>query len=91
MAGVAICARYIVAVMLVAVPAEARVCCVAIQAETVLQVDRRSGAKTEYGIGRRALLTTPHTFGVISGWPMTGFALQLTVTKRSVRVSWIRM
>ena len=91
MAGVAICARNIVTVMLVAVPAEARIGCVAIQAETILQVDRRSGVRAEYGIGRRALLATPHAFCVISRRSVTGFALQLTVTEGSVRVSWVRM
>ena len=63
----------------------------AIQAESILQVDRCSGVSAEYGIGRRALLATPYAFGMIPRRPVTSFALQLAVTEWSVRVSRICM
>ena len=89
MAGVAISAGDFVHVMIVAVPAKARVGRVAIKAEVILSVDRRCGVRAEYGIGRGALLAASYASCMISGRPVTGFTLQLAVTEWSVRVSRI--
>jgi hypothetical protein len=85
----AIRARDIVEVMIVAVPAKARVRRVAIHAETVLGVDRRRRVRSEDRAWRRPVLSTAYSPGMISRWAVAGFALQLAMTERSVRVCWI--
>jgi hypothetical protein len=88
-ARVAISAGDFVKVMIVAVPTEASIRGVTIQAEAVLNIDRCRGAWAKHSIRCRALLATPYACGVIARRPVTSFALQLAVTKRSVRVSRI--
>ena len=91
MARVAIRASNIVAVMLVAVPAEARIGRVAIQTKAVLSINGCRGFRTENGVGSGPFLAAPYACGVLSRWSVTSFALQLAVTERSAWVSRVRM
>jgi len=91
MARVAIRARDFVDVMVVAVPAESRIRSMAIHTLTVLGVDWRRGVLAEYGARGGALFATPYPSGMIAGWSMAGFALQLAVSERPVRISRVCM
>jgi len=86
MARMAIGAGNFVDVVVVAVPAKARICCVTIHAESVLGVDRCRRVLAEDSAGSGAFLAAAYPPGMIPGWSVAGFALQLAVTERSVRV-----
>jgi hypothetical protein len=68
-----------------AVPAEADVRIVAIEAVVVLHADLGFLVRTEFD-DRRAFLATPDPGRVCSARPVTGFALQLAATERATRV-----
>jgi len=87
----AIRAGNFVDVMIVAVPAKARVRGVAIHAEAVLGVDRCGRTLSEDGARSGTLFATPYPSGMIAGWSMAGFALQLAVTEWPVRISRVCM
>lgn len=91
MARVAVRACDFVAVMVVAMPAEASIRCMAIQTEAVLIVYGRYGVGTKDGVGSRAFLTAPYACGVLSRRSMAGFALQLTVAEWPIWVVGVRM
>ena len=86
MARMAIGAGNFVDVVVVAVPAKAGICCVTIHAESVLGVDRCRRVLAEDSAGSGAFLAAAHASGMIAGWSVAGFALQLAMTERSVRV-----
>lgn len=68
-----------------AMPAEADVSIVAIEAVVVLYADLSFLVRTEFD-DRRAFLATPDPGRVCSTRPVTGFALQLAATERATRV-----
>jgi len=91
MARVAVGAGNLVDVMIVAVPAKARIRSVAIHAEAVPGVDRCGRTLSEDGARSGALLTAAYSPGVIAGRSMAGLALQLAVSERPVRVCRVCM
>jgi len=86
MARVAVGAGDFVDVVVVAVPAKARIRGVAIHAEAVPGVDRCGRALAENGARSGTLLAAANSPGVIAGRTVAGFALQLAVTEWPVRV-----
>ncbi len=91
MAGVTICARDLIDVVVVAVPAETCIGRVTVHAPGILGVDRRRRVLPENGTGSGAFLTAAHASGMIAGRPVTGLALQLAMAEGSIRIRWIRV
>ena len=73
-----------VVIVVAAVPAEARVALVTAQAGAVLGFGRVTNAEGQER--RRPLLAATHAAGMVTGRSVTGFALQLAVPERSVRI-----
>ena len=86
MARMAIGASDFVDVVVVTVPAKARIRGVAIHAEAVLGVDWCGRVFSEDGARCGAFLAAAYSSGMIAGWAVAGFALQLAMTERPVRV-----
>lgn len=91
MAGVAICARDLIDVVVVAVPAESCIGCMAIHALSILGVDRRRRVLPENGTGSGAFLAAAHSSGMVARGAMTGFALQLAMAEWSIRIRRVRV
>lgn len=82
----AVGARDVIHVVVVAVPAKAGVSLMTIQAEVVLYSDRRRNGRAEVGTGWRAFLATTYAAGVVARRTVAGLTLQLAVTEWTVRV-----
>ena len=65
-ARMAIGARYVIHIVVVAVPAEACIGCMTIQAQAILHVDRRTGTGTEIRAWCRSLLAATNASRVIT-------------------------
>ena len=91
MAGVAICARYLIDVVVVAVPAETRIRCMAIDALGILGVDRSRRVLPENSTRSGPFLTAANSACMVARGAMTGFALQLSVPKGSIRIGRVRV
>ena len=85
-ARMAVGARDVVHVVVVAVPAKSGIGLMAIHAEVVLYVDRCAAALAKNCAWRRSLLAATNASRVITRGSVTGFTLQLAVTKRTVGV-----
>lgn len=66
-------------------PADAHVSCMAVQAHSVLNLDRCIVTSIEID-QRRSFLASAHTARMSAAWTMTGFALQLAMAKRATGV-----
>lgn len=75
-------ARYFVIVMWAAMPAEANIAVVTVEAHAVLYRNVGAGPGTKFNDGRPCL-AAPYPGSVCATWPVTGFALQLAVTERT--------
>ena len=91
MAGVAICARDLVDVVVVAVPAKTRIGRVAVHAQGILGIDRRRRVLPENSTGSGAFLAAPNSACMVSRRAMTGFALKLAVAEWSIRIGRVRV
>lgn len=91
MAGVAICARDLIDVVVVAVPAKTRIGRMAIDALSILGVDRSRRVLPENSTRSGAFLAAPNSACMVSRRAMTGFALQLAVAKGSIRIGRVRV
>jgi len=88
-AGVTVGARYFIHIVVIAMPAEAGVRRMTIQARAVLNLDRGRRIRAEIDSRGRPFLAATNTTRVIAGRPVARFALQLAVAERAVRVSRI--
>jgi len=89
MARMAVCACKIIEIVFIPVPAKAGIGGMAIDAQTVLNVDRCRRTGAENRAGRSAFLAATNATGVITGRAVAGLALQLAVTEGAVWISRI--
>ena len=85
-AGVTVGARYVIHIVVIAVPAEAGIRLMTTQAGAVLNVNRGRRIRAEIDSRSRPFLAATNPAGMIARRSMTGFALQLAVAERAVRV-----
>jgi len=91
MTRVAVCTRNVIHVVVVAMPAKTRIGCMTIQAKAVLHIDGRAAALAKNCAWRRSLLAATNASRVITRRSVTGFALQLAVSERTVGIRRYRV
>jgi hypothetical protein len=91
MTRMAVGAGDVIHIMIIAVPAKARIGCMTIQAKAILNIDRCAAALAKNRAWRRPLLAATNATRVITRGTVTGLALQLAVAEWTIGIRRYRV